>query len=196
MMVPEINLLPKRERQKSNSILVLVISSILILTILVLFFIQYLTVKRDIETLTADETYSTAERDNLTQVVTDLKMSGQGDLQTSVTFAERVSYPVSPLLIEVNALLEPHTYLRQYEFVERSIHISVDVETMKSLSLFVDKLLTSDYFSDVKVESVTNFELSNSEENTEKKYEIIPRYSAILNLDVDQTYLENGGVTP
>ncbi|GGA35591.1 hypothetical protein [Psychrobacillus lasiicapitis] len=195
-MVPEINLLPKRERQKSNSILLLVISSILILTILVLFFIQYLTVKRDIETLIADETYSTAERDDLTQVVTDLKVSGQGDLQTSVTFAERVSYPVSPLLIEVNALLEPHTYLRQYEFVERSIHISVDVETMKSLSLFVDKLLISDYFSDVKVESVTNFELSNSEENTEKKYEIIPRYSAILNLDIDQTYLENGGVTP
>ncbi|MFJ5768469.1 hypothetical protein [Psychrobacillus sp. NPDC093180] len=196
MMVPEINLLPKRERQKSNSILVLVISLILILTILVLFFIQYLTVKKDIETLTADETYSTAERDDLTQVVTDLKVSGQGDLQTSVTFAERVSYPVSPLLIEVNALLEPHTYLRQYEFVERSIHISVDVETMKSLSLFVDKLLISDYFSDVKVESVTNFELSNSEENTEKKYEIIPRYSAILNLEIDQTYLENGGVTP
>ncbi|MDI2588249.1 hypothetical protein OR571_14290 [Psychrobacillus sp. NEAU-3TGS] len=195
-MVPEINLLPKRERQKSNSILVLVISLILILTILVLFFIQYLTVKRDIETLTADEIYSTAERDDLTQVVTDLKVSGQGDLQTSVTFAERVSYPVSPLLIEVNALLEPHTYLRQYEFVERSIHISVDVETMKSLSLFVDKLLISDYFSDIKVESVTNFELSNSEENTEKKYEIIPRYSAILNLDIDQTYLENGGITP
>ncbi|WP_144513964.1 hypothetical protein [Bacillus sp. FJAT-22090] len=195
-MVPEINLLPKRERQKSNSILVLVISIILLITILLLFFIQYLSVKQDIETLTADETYSTAEKEDLTQVVSDLTLSGQGDLQASVTFADRVSYPVSPLLIEVNALLEPHTYLRQYEIVEQSIQISVDVETMNSLSLFVDKLLISDYFSDVKVESVTNFELSNSEENTDKKYEIIPRYSAILSLDIDQSYLENGGVTP
>ncbi|MFJ7971190.1 hypothetical protein [Psychrobacillus sp. NPDC096389] len=195
-MVPEINLLPKTERQKSNSILLLVISLILLLTILLLFFIQYLTVKRDIETLVAEETYSMAEKEDLTQVVDDLRMSGQGDLQTSVTFAERVSYPVSPLLIEVNALLEPHTYFRQYEFVERSIQISVDVETLKSLSLFVDKLLISNYFSDVKVESVTNFELSNSEENVEKKYEIIPRYAAVLTLDIDQSYLKNGGVTP
>lgn len=196
MMVPEINLLPKMERRKSNSILILIIGLILFVTILLLFFIHYFSVKGDLETLTAEETYSQAEKDDLTQQVNGLNTAEQGDLQASVTFADRVSYPVSPLLIEVNALLEPHTYLRQYEFVEQSIQVSVDVETLKSLSLFVDKLLISDYFSDVKVESVTNFELSNSEENTDKKYEIIPRYSAILNLEIDQSYLENGGVTP
>ncbi|MEK5207716.1 hypothetical protein [Psychrobacillus sp. FSL H8-0510] len=196
MMVPEINLLPKRERQKSNFILILAISLVLLITVILLLFIQYFSVKGDIETLTAEETYTVAEKEDLTQLVNEINMSGQGDLQTSVTFAESVSKPVSPLLIEVNTLLEKHTYLRQFEFVNQTILISVDVETMTSLSKFVDKLLVSNYFSDVKVESVTNFDLSNSSESEEKKFEIIPRYSAIINLNIDQSYLENGGVTP
>lgn len=196
MMVPEINLLPKMERQKSNSILIIAIGLILFITVILLFFVQYFSIKGDIETLTAEETYSVAEREELTQLVKDINMSGQGNLQTSVSFAESVSKPVSPLLIEVNALLEEHTYLREYEFTNQSINITIDVETMMSLSKFVDKLLVSEYFSDVKVESVTHFELSNSTESIEERFEIIPRYSAIINLVVNQSYLENGGVTP
>ncbi|SEM51414.1 hypothetical protein SAMN04487786_1994 [Paenisporosarcina quisquiliarum] len=196
MMVPEINLLPKMERQKSNSILIIAIGLILFITVILLFFVQYFSIKGDIETLTAEETYSVAEREDLTQLVKDINMSGQGNLQTSVSFAESVSKPVSPLLIEVNALLEEHTYLREYEFTNQSINITIDVETMMSLSKFVDKLLVSEYFSDVKVESVTHFELSNSTESIEERFEIIPRYSAIINLVVNQSYLENGGVTP
>lgn len=196
MMVPEINLLPKMERQKSNSILIIAIGLILFITVILLFFIQYFSIKGDIETLTAEETYSVAEREELTQLVKDINMSGQGNLQTSVSFAESVSKPVSPLLIEVNALLEEHTYLREYEFTNQSINITIDVETMMSMSKFVDKLLVSEYFSDVKVESVTHFELSNSTESIEERFEIIPRYSAIINLVVNQSYLENGGVTP
>lgn len=196
MMVPEINLLPKMERQKSNSILITAIGFILFITVILLFFVQYFSIKGDIETLTAEETYSVAEREDLTQLVNDINMSGQGNIQTSVSFAESVSKPVSPLLIEVNALLEEHTYLREYDFTNQSINITIDVETMMSLSKFVDNLLVSEYFSDVKVESVTNFELSNSTESIEERFEIIPRYSAIINLDVNQSYLENGGVTP
>lgn len=196
MMVPEINLLPKMERQKSNSILITAIGFILFITVILLFFVQYFSIKGDIETLTAEETYSVAEREDLTQLVNEINMSGQGNIQTSVSFAESVSKPVSPLLIEVNALLEEHTYLREYDFTNQSINITIDVETMMSLSKFVDNLLVSEYFSDVKVESVTNFELSNSTESIEERFEIIPRYSAIINLDVNQSYLENGGVTP
>lgn len=196
MMVPEINLLPKRERQKSNFILILAISLVLLITVILLLFIQYFSVNGDIETLTAEETYKVAEKEDLTQLVNEINMSGQGDLQTSVTFSESVSNPVSPLLIEVNKLLEKHTYLRQFEFVDQTILISVDVETMTSLAKFVDKLLVSNYFLDVKVESVTNFDLSNSSESVEKRFEIIPRYSAIINLNIDQSYLKNGGVTP
>lgn len=196
MMVPEINLLPKMERQKSNSILIIAIGFILFITVILLFFVQYFSIKGDIETLTAEKTYSVAEREDLKQLVNDINMSGQGNIQTSVSFAESVSKPVSPLLIEVNALLEEHTYLREYEFTNQSINISIDVETMMSLSKFVDKLLVSKYFSDVKVESVTSFELSTSTESIEERFEIIPRYSAIINLVVNQSYLENGGVTP
>lgn len=196
MMVPEINLLPKRESQKSNFILILAISLVLLITAILLLFIQYFSIKSEIETFTAAETYSIAEKEDLTLLVNEINMSGQGDLQTSVTFSESVSNSVSPLLIEVNKLLEKHTYLRQFEFVDQTILISVDVETMTSLAKFVDKLLVSNYFLDVKVESVTNFDLSNSSESVEKRFEIIPRYSAIINLNIDQSYLKNGGVTP
>ena len=37
---------------------------------------------------------------------------------TSVKFVESVSYPVSPLLLEINKYMKENTYLRNYVFSE------------------------------------------------------------------------------
>ncbi|MEK4521579.1 PilN domain-containing protein [Psychrobacillus sp. FSL W7-1493] len=192
----EINLLPERERKKSNTILIFAISLILFITILLWFFIQYITLTRDIETLSSDEAYSLEEQVDLTTNLESVKTSSEGDLIASVSFAENISYPVSPLLIEVNSLLEKHTYLRKYEFLEQQITLTLDVETMSTISRLVTNLSASEYFNDIKVESVTSFDIDSSEQENKVYFEIIPRYSAELTLEIDSVYLKNGGVTP
>lgn len=192
----EINLLPERERKKSNTILIFAISLILFITILLWFFIQYITLTRDIETLSSDEAYSLEEQVDLTTNLESVKTSSEGDLIASVSFAENISYPVSPLLVEVNSLLEKHTYLRKYEFLEQQITLTLDVETMSTISRLVTYLSASEYFNDIKVESVTSFDIDSSEQENKVYFEIIPRYSAELTLEIDSVYLKNGGVTP
>lgn len=197
MMVPEINLLPKMERQKSNSILVLVISLILLVTILLLLSVQYMSLKKEVNRLTEEETYATEEKEDLTEQVNLINISDQGTLAESVVFAENVSYPVSPLLIEVDSLLEENTYLRRFDFMEQSVDVSVDFETMTAISNFVEKLLQSDYFTDVKIEQISNFEADQDLEDSRIiNFEIIPRYSATINLTIDQVYLSAGGDRP
>ena len=192
----EINLLPERERKKSNTILIFAISFILFITILLWFFIQYITLTRDIETLSSDELYSLEEQEDLTTNLEAVKTSSEGDLKASVSFAENISYPVSPLLIEVNSLLEKHTYLRKYEFLEQQITLTLDVETMSTISRLVTNLSASEYFNDIKVQSVTSFDIDRSTEENKVYFEIIPRYSVELTLVIDSVYLKNGGVTP
>lgn len=192
----EINLLPERERKKSNIILIFAIGFILFITILLWFFIQYITLTRDIETLSSDESYSLEEQADLTTNLEAVKTSSEGDLKASVSFAENISYPVSPLLIEVNSLLEKHTYLRKYEFLEQRITLTLDVETMSTISRLVTNLSASEYFNDIKVQSVTSFDIDSSTEENKVYFEIIPRYSAELTLEIDSVYLKNGGVTP
>lgn len=192
----EINLLPERERKKSNIILIFAISFILFITILLWFFIQYITLTRDIETLSSDESYSLEEQADLTTNLEAVKTSSEGDLKASVSFAENISYPVSPLLIEVNSLLEKHIYLRKYEFLEQRITLTLDVETMSTISRLVTNLSASEYFNDIKVQSVTSFDIDSSTEENKVYFEIIPRYSAELTLEIDSVYLKNGGVTP
>ncbi|MCM3357820.1 hypothetical protein MKY09_07480 [Psychrobacillus sp. FSL K6-4046] len=195
-MVPNINLLPQMERRKSNSILVLVIGIILIVTVLLWFFIQYMSLKGDIELLENEEIYSIEEKTDLADYMSNVDLSSEGDFPSSVAFAETISYPVSPLLIEVDTLIEEHTYLRQYGFLEQGMTLVVDIETLSSLSYLVTNLLNSEYFTDAKIESIANFNPSNDTENNEVHFNIIPRYSATLTLEIDTGYLRNGGGTP
>lgn len=194
MMVPEINLLPKMERQKSNSILLIAIGLILFATILLLFFIQYMSLKKEVNELKAEETYVSAEKADLTEQVNLMNSSNQGTLAEAVLFAESVSYPVSPLLIEVDSLLEGNTYLRQFVFMEKSLDVTLDFETMTDISDYVEKLLQSDYFTDVKIEQISNFETDTDLDDSQLiNFAVIPRYSATINLTIDQAYLSAGG---
>ena len=184
------------ERRKSNSVLILVIGIILIVTVLLWFFIQYMSLKGDIELLENEEIYSIEEKTDLADYMSTVDLSSEGDFPSSVAFAETISYPVSPLLIEVDTLIEEHTYLRQYEFLEQGMTLVVDVETLSSLSYLVTNLLNSEYFTDAKIENIGNFNPSNSTENNEVHFNIIPRYSATLTLEIDSGYLKSGGETP
>lgn len=198
-MVPEINLLPKIESKKSSNFLIIL--CVILLGALILFLImQSFSLKKDISALTNEEIQLAAEQEVLVAQVSSTNTEDQGSLSSSVTFVESVSYPVSPLIEEVQSLLIENTYLRDYQFAEMGVNLTADFETMNGLSIFIEKLLNSSYFTDVKVEQISTFEPAvNSEETTdtdETDFDAQPRYSATINLTIDQVYLSAGGARP
>lgn len=198
-MVPEINLLPKIERKQSGNLLLIL--GFVLFGILVLFLImQLFSLKKDISVLSSEETQLVAQRDVLVAQVTASTQGEQGTLASSVTFVKSISYPVSPLIDEVHRLLLENTYLRDYQFGETAVDLVVDFETMNDLSVFVENLLNSTYFTDVQVQSISTFEPSVTTEDTAESaktdFDVQSRYSAMFTLIMDQAYLSAGGARP
>ena len=193
-MVPEINLLPQFERRKSSKLLVN-IGAIVIGLLLLFLCIQFITLKKEIKELEAEETQLVVERDLLSAEVSTVNTEEQGTHSTAVTFVESVSYPVSPLIDEIYGLIEANTYLRSYQFDETGILLSADFETMNEISSFIESLINSAYFSDVKVETVSTFE-PLGEQNVEADgvdFNVQGRYSATIQLEINESYLSEGG---
>ena len=193
-MVPEINLLPPIERRKSSNLLV-IIGAILVGLLLIFLCIQYFSLKSDLKTLCSKETEISVERNLLSSEVDAMKTGNQGNLSSSVTFVESVSYSVSPLIDEIQSLLVVNTFLRNYEFNEEGVLLKADFETMSEISAFIEKLLNSSYFHDVKVEKLSSFE-PLGEHDTESEtidFDVQWRNSVILYLEIENAYLREGG---
>lgn len=198
-MIPDINLLPKVDQQvESSKIFYVIIGSIAIIIIGVLGWL-YMMARGDVNELSSKESSLQSERDQLQIELQGLQNATVGSIDESLVFIERVSYPVSPLIDEVEGLLPEHTYTRSYEFSEESTIISVDFETLRDISNYVEQLENSPYFTDVQLGTVGTFELKGGTETVETDertdFNEVPRYSTEITLIVNKSYLATGGVT-
>lgn len=194
-MIPDINLIPKVERNQQGSKLLYILMSIVALLLLSLFLWQYFGARAQITELQAEEANLITQRD---QLLSDVNMSqtvNQGSLEQSLRFVETVSYPVSPLMDEIQGLQPDNSYLRNYTFNPGSISISVDFETLSDVATYVSRLSNSSYFTDGQVLSITNSGLGE-ELGTEgaTNFDVIPRQSVEITLLINETYLTTGGV--
>lgn len=198
-MIPDINLLPKVDQQvESSKIFYVIIGSIVIIMIGVLGWL-YIMARGDVNELSSKESSLQSERDHLQMELQVLQNASTGSVEESLVFIERVSYPVSPLIDEVEGLLPEHTYTRSYEFSEESTIISVDFETLRDISNYVEQLEDSPYFTDVQLGTVGTFELKGGTETVETDestdFNEVPRYSTEIILLVNKSSLATGGVT-
>ena len=193
-MVPEINLLPQLAKRKSSNLL-LIIGAILIGLLLIVLCLQFFTLQNEIKELEAQETQLVLERDVLSAELTNENAVQQGTHSTAVNFVETISYPISPLIDNIYSLIDANTYLRSYQFGETGILVSADFETMNEISSFIDRLLNSAYFIDVKVETVATFEPVGEQaaETAEINFDVQWRYSATIQLEIDKSFLSGGG---
>jgi len=194
-MVPDINLLPQLEKRADTpklfySLLILVIG------IVVTYFIfLYFTAKSDLTMLLTEEESLTTQVDQLQQELDAKQSVNQGSLEESMRFVQSVSYPVTPLIEEAQKLLPAYSYLRSYEFEPDLINIAVDFESMPDISKYVEKLLVSPYFTDAKINSISNFYVQvggQQELTSEQKFKEVPRYSVSITTTIDQMYLAGG----
>ena len=199
-MIPNINLLPKTDKRKAESNLVYIIIGAIAILVLAIMLWQYFSARSSLGDLTTQETTLQQEVAQLqTQYDNLLAAQNRGSLEESVTFVERVSYAVSPLIDETQDVLPDNTYLRSYSFSESAVSINVDFETLGSIARYVSALENSPYFTDAQLSNVSNFELnpvssSEEEEDETEKFNEVPRYSTTITIEINQTYLATGGV--
>lgn len=199
-MIPNINLLPKTDKRKAESNLVYIIIGAIAILALAFMLWQYFSARSSLADLTTEEATLQQEVAQLqTQYDSLLAAQNRGSLEQSVTFVERVSYAVSPLIDETQDLLPANTYLRSYSFTETAVSINVDFETLGNIAQYVSALENSLYFTDAQLSNVSNFELNpvssgEEEEDESEKFNEVPRYSTTITIDINQTYLATGGV--
>ena len=194
-MIPDINLLPKIEKGATSLKLAFILVGILSILTLGLLVITYFSVKSEIASAVPERDSLLLTRDALNAEVASSQTGSKGSLEESVAFVERVSYPVSPIIIETRNLLPTDTYLRSYAFSETGVQIAVDFETLNAISAYVSQLEKSPYFDDVQVGTIQNFDLNptGEEVNETQQFTEVPRYSVEIFLVIDQLYVAAGG---
>lgn len=194
-MIPDINLLPKIEKGATSFKLAFILVGILSILTIGLLAITYFSAKSEIASAIPERDSLLLTRDTLNAEVTSSQTGSQGSLEESVAFVERVSYPVSPIIVETRNLLPTDTYLRSYAFSETGVQVAVDFETLNAISSYVSQLEKSPYFSDVQVGTIQNFELNptGEEVNDTQQFTEVPRYSVEIFLVIDQLHVAAGG---
>jgi len=194
-MVPDINLIPKLEKGQQGPKLIYFLLAIVAILVLSLLVWQYFDASAQMTELQAKESNLITERD---QLLTDLSIAqpvNQNTLEQSLSFVEKVSYPVSPLITEIQGLQPSNSYLRNYTFSAESVSISVDFETLSDVATYVSRLSKSGYFTDGQVLSITNSDLGEElDSEDETNFDVIPRQSAQITLLIDEHFLATGGV--
>lgn len=195
-MIPDINLIPKLEKNQQGSRFLYFLLGIIALLVLSIFAWQYFSARADIAKLQRDETNLIAQRDQLNEDFANLQPTNEGSLEQSLQFVEMVSYPVSPLIDEIQGLQPSNSYLRTYTFSAESVSISIDFETLSDVSEYVSRLSNSAYFTDGQVLSITNSGLGEEldKEQDQTDFNVIPRQSVEISLLINEDYLATGGV--
>ena len=194
-MIPDINLIPKLEKSQQGSKLLYILLAIIALLVLSLFLWQYFSARAEIAELKREETNLIAKRDQLNQDFVAQQPANEGTLEQSLQFVEMVSYPVSPLINEIQGLQPSNSYLRNYSFSAESVSISIDFETLSDVATYVSRLTNSAYFTDGQVLSITNSGLGEdlgTDDTTD--FDVIPRQSVQITLLINESYLATGGV--
>lgn len=194
-MIPDINLMPKIEKGEANLKVAYILVGILSLLTVGLLAWMFFSAKDEISSAAGQRDALTVTRDKLQAEVSSYQSMNQGSLEESVAFVERVSYPVTPILIETQNLLPPATYLRTYIFSETGVQVNVDFETLNAISTYVSELEKSLFFNDVQVGTISNFEVNpvDEEQKEEAPFDEVPRYSVEINLIINPVHVAAGG---
>lgn len=191
-MAPEINLLPKTERKSASSQWLFIAIAVIFCLLLIFLLYRSITLSASLKVLQDERQILEGQKENLVVELSAIDEGEEVDLETTVAFIERISYPVSPIIVEVNRGLDEHAYLRDYSFTESAVQLTVDFETMPEVISYVDYLSRSQFFDDVFVNEITTFDPTGDEENVD--FTKVNRFANSFELPIRLQYLRADGV--
>ncbi|MBK3493441.1 hypothetical protein JFL43_00865 [Viridibacillus sp. YIM B01967] len=185
----DINLLPQIERKKSNSLIVGLLVAVLCIGLLFVG-VKYFTLNSEIKLLSTEQQALTTEIDTYNEKIANLQKESQGSLAQSVQFVESVSYPVTPIIDSLERHLESYEKLTNINYGDEGILVKIDFETLKDVSIYVQKLLLDNLYSDVQIERVVAFKPEKDEyKNATADEDLVPRYAAEIKLAISNSNL-------
>ena len=192
-MVPEINLLPQMERRTTGNkwgIFLVVLAFIAVVGVLAF---QYFSFSNSVKTLQADQQALLVEKTAVEEKIVALEQPEKMDLGTMVGVLERITYPVSPLLEEINVYRGDDVYLREFILTDNEIKFVMDFETMPEAAAYVGDMVGSKYFTDIKVDEIWTFDPVEEEEMIEA-FDVVSRFANRFTVTIDPAYLRTGGI--
>ncbi|MEN2467097.1 PilN domain-containing protein [Ornithinibacillus sp. JPR2-1] len=189
-MLPEVDLLPKIERQNSALYLLFVSGLLLFLLLLLVFIYSFFTTKHALGEIEQNLAEVNEEKTMLLEQVTSLKESNDKDTYgQAMAYAEHQIIPTSRFIDELIALLPESGYLSSYTYNYQSVTIETQLETMSDVAAYFSELNASPFITDVKVNQMNTFDITSYQDRTDM-YELIPRYTVNYTIDVDQRYMK------
>lgn len=197
-MIPNINLLPKAEKQRSAvyKLFVPLLFIWLILSSIVVY--EYVNTKNNLKQADLTITQLNLEKDALQAQIVNKRQQASDSLHQSLSFIEQLTLPTSTIIENLFEHLPDHSYLTQYEYNNGQVSVQTQFESLDVVAGYISELNASPLFSDVKVDQVTAFSLeeeSDEQLDIEEKFKQVPRYDVKLILMINPAALaeETGG---
>ncbi|NCU16937.1 PilN domain-containing protein [Pallidibacillus pasinlerensis] len=197
-MIPDINLLPSKERDSDKTSFILLIVLIIWAILLGVIILQYFLAKNANDTI-----QSRVESLQMQKGALEAQLQNQQSqrvvvsLAESVEFAEKLTAPTSKIIKELNELLPDYSFLTDYNFNAGQVSIQTEFDSLNQVAEYVTSLNQSEIFSDVKVDNISTFRIEEGteEEVTDAVFEEMPRYDVSFSLEINMTALlpDTGG---
>ena len=197
-MLPDINLLPKYERQSSIAYILFLVGLVISIVLFIVLIYFYFSTKNSLEDTEQQVNQLTQEKtileERLAQATTD---DGADTLENAVAYAEHHIVPTSTFIDELFTLLPENSYISNYNYNYQTVDIETQFETMHDAAAYVEQLNESNFVRNVVVNQMNTVELATEQQeeevNDERLFETIPRYNVSYSIDVNQNYLKEEG---
>lgn len=157
-MIPDINLLPKYERENVVLYRLFIVGLIVVLLMFMGLMYTFFHTKTNISKLD-DQHDQLLEQQMLLETKLATAETGKSEsLVSIVQFAEEYVIPTSMLIEEFVNLLPEHASIRTYDYVFGFVGLELDFMTKSDISTYVVNLLDSDYMNDVKIDRMETIE--------------------------------------
>ena len=197
-MIPDINLLPSKERHRDKTSFFLLIILIIWAILLGVIVLQYFLTKTTNETI-----QSRVESLEMEKMALENAVGRQDSQDSAVNYVESVEYvekltaPTSKIIKELNELLPEYSYLPEYSFGNGYVTIQTQFDSLDRVAEYVTRLNQSPIFNDVKVDVIDTFRIGEGTSETEEEqdfnvvYNEMPRYDVSFSLEVNMSALLN-----
>lgn len=194
-MIPNINLLPPKQKSEVSPQLYIVLGVLLIIALAVFGFL-YMQEGKKLKALQEESDVLYTEMNRLTEEVEQLDRSDLETLMESVRFVRSISYPTSTIIDEVNRLKTKTMYVLNYQFTDTQLQLLMTFETMEEAARYLTYLQESPFVSESTIDSLQTMETVLDEENEEETegevvhYDVKDRVQATFLIELDEDYLK------
>lgn len=194
-MIPNINLLPPKQKSEVSPQLYVVFGVLLIIVLAVLGFL-YMQEGKKLKVLQEESDMLYTEMNHLTEEVDRLDRSEFQSLIESVRFVRSISYPTSTIIDEVNRLKTKTMYILNYQLTDTQLQLLMTFETMEEAARYLTYLQENPFVHEATIDSLQTIEMVLDEENEDDAqgevvhYDVKDRIQVTLLIELDEGYLK------